>query len=142
MTLVICAGVPARQTLWAELLVRTIDEAKSALAQREGIRPKNIKFSVGFWTPVDASNHAEGATIGKWAQAHGFEGVVWTALKPSFRGAARAPTAEEVIDHLRGLEGDKRDVAEEYIRLAPRQIATPYRTAIENALGWTPTGLI
>jgi hypothetical protein len=44
--------------------------------------------------------------------------------------------------YLAGLQGLERDMAEEYIRLTPRQIATPYRKAIEGAFGWTPLGLL
>ena len=67
---------------------------------------------------------------------------MWTALKPKIGEEYRVATLGEVIGHLSGLEGTERDVAEEYIRLAPRQIVTPYRTAIEEALGWTASGLI
>jgi len=140
MTLVICAGAPACRTLWAALTVKTVDEARHALAQRESIESKNIKSSIGLWTRAEASSHAESAIIGHWAYARGFEGVVWTALKPRFGNVQRVPTVEEFINHLRRLEGARREIAEEYVRFAPRQIATPYRTAIEKALGWTPTG--
>ena len=46
------------------------------------------------------------------------------------------PTKEEVIGYLDALTGSDRTEAEEYVRLAPRQIVTAYRVAIEAELGW------
>ena len=40
--------------------------------------------------------------------------------------------------HLAGLVGDVRDRAEEYVRRAPAEIATPYRAEIERQLEWMP----
>lgn len=54
----------------------------------------------------------------------------------------RVPAVEEVIAHLKGLTDTALEAAEEYVRLAPRQIVTPYRSAIEQALGWTAKGLV
>jgi hypothetical protein len=142
ITLVICDGVPAVRTLWAVLDVETLEAAKQVLATREGVKLANIKYSIGWWSPTAASEHPGAAAIGQWAAGRDIRGVVWTALKPKMGEEYRTPTQEEVVQHLSGLQGTERDVAEEYIRLAPRQIMTPYRTAIEDALGWRPSGLI
>ena len=142
ITLVICNSAPATTMLWAVLDVLTLADAKDALAVREGVKPKNVQHSIGFWSPAANSDHLGVAAIGEWAQMRGFEGVVWTTLKPKIGNKYRTPTQQEVVDHLGGLEGLARETAEEYVRLAPRQIRTPYRIAIENALSWTPNGLV
>ncbi len=141
-TLVVCEGSPAIRTLWAALNAPDLESAKHALAEREGVKAENIKYSIGWWSPAGTSGHHGSEAIAKWAAERNLEGVVWTALKPRIAMVNRTPTEDEVIDHLRGLSGTEQEVAEEYIRLAPRQITTPYRTAIEDALGWTPSGLI
>jgi hypothetical protein len=122
--------------------VRTLDEARHALAAREGVKDANIKHSIGHWSVGSASDHYGSDGIGRWAEAAGVEGVVWTALKPKIGEDYRVPSEEEIINHLSGLVGTVRGAAEEYVRLAPRQVVTPYRGAIEKALGWTPLGLI
>lgn len=140
ITLVICDGAPAVTVLWATLNVKTLADAKQALASRESVSQTNIKYSIGWWSPASTSSHPETAAVGEWAGAREIEGVVWTALKPKIGDDYRMPTRDEVIRHLVGLEGVERTAAEDYIRLTPRQIMTPYRTAIEQALGWTATG--
>ena len=67
ITLVICDGVPASRTLWAILDVRTLDAARQALAAREGVKPANTKYSIGWWSPTGASEHLGTAAIGQWA---------------------------------------------------------------------------
>jgi len=62
---------------------------------------------------------------------------VWAALGPKFKGNDDVPTADQVIDHLRALQGRTREEAERYIRQAPAQIDTRYRREIEAALNWT-----
>lgn len=142
ITLVICEGRPAVKTLWVALDVQTLNDAKHALAEREGIKLDDIRYSIGYWSLAGASNHPAAAEIGRWAAERGIEGVLWTALKPKIGNEYRLPTQEEVIRHLRELRGIERDTAEEYIRHAPRQIATPYRKAIEETFGWTASGLL
>jgi hypothetical protein len=132
----------AVRTLWAALDVPSLEAAKQALAAREGISAANIRHSIGWWSPAGVSAHPGAPDITGWARERDIGGVVWTALKPKIADEYRVPTQEEVLSRLRALQGAERDVAEEYIRLAPRQIVTPYRTAIEDALGWTPSGLI
>lgn len=142
ITLVICDGRAAITVLWAALEAPTLDDAKRALAMREGIQPKNIRRSIGYWSPADVSEHTETSAIGRWAIDHAIHGVVWTALKPKIGDNYRVPTQEEVIRYLDALTGSDRADAEEYVRLAPRQIVTPYRTAIEAELGWTASGFL
>ncbi|MDX1217395.1 hypothetical protein GOL99_17845 [Sinorhizobium medicae] len=138
ITLVICEGAPTVTTLWARLDVSSVDAAKQALIAREGPQPKGI----GWWSPDGASKHYGVEVIGEWAKARGIDGVVWTALKPKIGDEYRTPAQGEVIAHLSGLQGLEREAAEEYVRLAPRQIVTPYRSEIEASLGWTATGLV
>lgn len=142
ITLVVCDGLPLVRTLWAALDVSTLNAAKQALAAREGVSTGNIKYSIGWWSPAGVSDHPGSALVSEWAAERDIEAVVWTALKPKLGIENRMPSQDEVLEHLSGLQGSEREVAEEYIRLAPRQIATTYRTAIEDALGWTPSGLV
>ena len=141
ITLVICKGVPETRTLWAELDVKTRNDAKVVLAVREGVKHVNINSSIGFWSSADNSGGIGATAIGLWATAQNFEGVVWTALKPRIAGVYRTPSQKEVIDHLRSLQDLDRDRAEEYIRFAPQQIQTQYRPAIEKEFSWKPKGL-
>ncbi len=142
ITLVICETAPAVTLLWTVLDVPTLEDAKQALARREGISADNIRNSIGYWSKTGSSRHLGVDAISTWAEAKGADEIVWTGLKPKMGNDYRIPAVEEVIDHLASLEGTARDAAEEYVRLAPRQIVTPYRTAIEGSLGWTATGLI
>ncbi|RVA06538.1 hypothetical protein EN938_05865 [Mesorhizobium sp. M7A.F.Ca.US.001.02.1.1] len=137
ITLVITPDAPPLRTLWVALSVKTLAEAKAVLAAREGISDANIKHSLGAWSAGGGSPHG----IGDWAAGKGLAHVVWTALKPKMGTEYRTPSIAEVLAHLTGLSGHDRDRAEEYVRMTPRQITTPYRAAIEQALGWTPQGL-
>lgn len=128
------------RTLWAALAVETLAEVKAALAAREGITAANIKRSIGAWSAGAEGGSPHG--IGEWAAGKGFAHVVWTALKPKIGTEYRMPSVAEVLAHLGALTGHDRGRAEEYVRMAPRQIATPHRAAIEETLGWTPQGLV
>jgi hypothetical protein len=142
ITLVVCDQSPAVKVLWAVLDVHTLDAAKRALAVREGVSEANIRHSIGWWSPNGVSAHRDAAAVGQWASGLDLQGVVWTALKPKMGNDYRVPGQDEVVRHLGGLQGAERETAEEYVRLAPRQIMTPYRSAVEAAFGWTATGLI
>ncbi len=118
-----------------------VEHARSALALREGIQSKYISQSVGHWSANSDSGHDEVAVIGNWAEQLGYKGVVWTALKPKFRGKYETPTSDEVLEYLcRDLTGNKLEKAKEYVRRTPAPIRTAYRDEIERVLGWTPIG--
>ena len=139
LTLVIADGAPQLPVLWTRLSVQSLDEAVHALAGREGIREKNARYSIGFWSPDRSSRREQTRVIGAWAAAQGIQAVVWTALKPGFpNGRGVVPSCEQALDHLRGLDTKAVASAEEYVRRTPAQIRTPYRTAIEKEFGWMP----
>ena len=136
ITLVIHASAEPVRSLWALMVVRTIDEAKRALAARERIIDNNMNEHIGCWSRGDADRACINE-IGAWATSRGIEHVVWTALPPKFNGTSDiCPTPEDVVTHLQKLRGPERDNAENYIRRTPAQIDTPYRKVIEARLGW------
>jgi hypothetical protein len=112
ITLVVTAGARPVPTLWVELAVDSLDGARKALGEREGVT--NPYQSIGCWDHRTRSAHQESETIARWAQPRGLDGVVWTALEPKFGGANRIPRCQEVIAYLAGLEGRKREEAEKY----------------------------
>jgi hypothetical protein len=137
ITLVIDRGSPTVTTLWVVLAVEDLDSAIECLAQREGIPVAHQERGIGFWSVDAASEHPESLQVGKWALRQDVTAVVWTALAPKFNDINRKPSELEVVKYLAALEGEKRQSAEEYVRRAPKQIATPYRRAIEETLGWS-----
>jgi hypothetical protein len=137
ITLVITKGARPLRTLWAPLVVKTMAEARRALADREGIAADNMARSIGGWSASDIS---EDLAVSEWAAAKGLTDVVWTALKPKFGKEYRVPSSAEVLAHLNALQGSDRERAEQYVRMTPRQITSTYRAVIEGELGWTPMG--
>ena len=113
-----------------------MEEARGALAKREGL-PSNK--NAAFWTCSDASGHPGAEHVEAWANKLGFAGVVWTGLPPKSPVTDQSndhPSIEDVISHLSGLKGHSANRAEEYVRRAPNQIATAYRTQIVEEFGW------
>lgn len=137
ITLVIERRAERVPVLWTRLTVGSVDAARRALADREGVCLSRNPRSIGHWSLEGASRHRESAGISEWARVKGADAVVWTALKPRFNNELVTPTREEVIGRLWSLEGPERSKAEEYVRKAPSQIRTAYREAIEVELGWT-----
>lgn len=135
ITLVIEETATPVRTLWAVMDTNNLQDAREALRQREG---KPISAHIAHWKTGE-NTPATIPQLAEWTQAHGIDAVIWTALPPKFAATDnRTPQIDEVLSHLRSLEGAKRDNAERYIRLAPRQIDTAYRRRIEAELGWTP----
>jgi hypothetical protein len=137
LTLVLVKGALALPVLWARLKVESLEQAIEVLADRENTPAKNV----GFWSAAKASNNDEVAVIADWARSRGVAVAVWTALQPGYRNKrGKALTSMQALDHLRGLKNAERHDAEDYVRRAPVQIATPYRALFEKELGWTPIG--
>ncbi len=133
ITLVIEPSARPVRALWAVMDAKDIDTAREELRQREGTSKKHIdSWSIGNQPPNCIS------VLEEWARARRLDGVVWTALPPKFKCEERTPTEEEVVQHLRQLKGTKHDLAEQYVRRAPRQIDTAYRRRIEAEFQWLP----
>lgn len=126
ITLVLHASAPASRAYWALLDVQTVEEAVEALRTRERI-PKTKAGAIARW----CTNEAPPSLIENlvtWAKTKQVDAVVWTALPPKFdKTEHRVPSAEDVVNYLRGRTGSVREIAERYVRRAPKQINTPYR---------------
>ncbi|MBU9218791.1 hypothetical protein KTD55_32545 [Burkholderia gladioli] len=138
MTLVICEGVAEVPTQWSLLDTADLQAAISALAEREGIKGR-VDTDIGFVDAWNKQTHGACASlIESWALANDLSGVVWTNLPCGFRRSRSVmPSGEEVLAHLRGLEGDAHEAARDYVVRAPREIDTAYRRLIEASLGWS-----
>lgn len=135
LTLVITDGAVPVTVLWSRMTVASLDDGIKNLSEREDAR----RAAIAFWSPDRSSAHDEASIVGEWAAARDFSSVIWTRLKPGFPCNRGEPlTHQQALDHLRGLAGDNRKNAEEYVRRAPDQVKTVYRTAIEAEFGWTP----
>ncbi|MGD1082184.1 MAG: hypothetical protein ABR881_28030 [Candidatus Sulfotelmatobacter sp.] len=136
MTLVIDPTASPVRLLWAHMLLPDLASAKRALKDREGITAKDWESKIGAWQRGEAAP-ANIPDLPKWADAHGLDAAIWTALPPKFGDREVSPTVDQVIEHLRGLKGTARDNAKQYVERAPRQIDTEYRRRIEAVFGWT-----
>jgi hypothetical protein len=141
ITLVLCPGVPRVRTCWTLLDLPDIDSAKQNLGLREYREATQnwIRENIGCWERASGIAYGvEAETIASWARERDLAGAVWTNLPCKFNHRNGVmPTAEQVIAYLRALKGEDRQKAEEYIRMAPAQIDTPYRKMIAQELGWT-----
>ena len=135
MTLVLVADAGPVPTLWARLRVAGMDEARKVLADRESTSCEHI----GYSEHGGARSSGIGAEeIAGWSERKGIDGAVWTALGPKWNDQDGArPTQDEIISFLRDRGPDS--AAAEYVRCAPRQVATRFRPAIEGALPWLRT---
>jgi len=133
---VICPGVAEVQVLWAYIAVDTLDAAREALREREGV-PSVQPECIGSWPEGPRSPFQ--ATLADWARAQGLDALVWTALPPRSRGHnQRKPSAEEALTYLRTLDPKRQAHARDYIQRTPMSIDTEYRRLIEETLNWRP----
>lgn len=135
ITLALTPGARPVRALWAIMDRDSLDEAREALGQREGISPEFRADHVGSWSEREPTPDLI-LDLKAWARAKAIEHVVWTALPTGMDRQGDVPPAGDVVAYLSGLTGALRDTAERYIRFAPRQVDTDYRRAIEGALGW------
>ncbi|RLK51082.1 hypothetical protein DFR31_0998 [Alkalispirillum mobile] len=136
ITLVLVQTESPVRSLWAVMDAADLASAKRELRKREGIPEKNEEKHIGAWSVGDPSP-ALIPGLAEWAVGHGIAHVVWTNLPPKFNGEETTPSAEQIVKYLASLTGAQREVAERYVRSAPKQIDTGYRRRIEAALQWT-----
>jgi hypothetical protein len=137
ITLVLDSKTPPVRSLWAVMDNTNVDAAKDSLRKRENI-PASKLNQIGSWIKNQPQPDLI-IELPKWAEAHGVDAVVWTALTAKFNGInGQRPNVDEVLNYLGSITGATRDAAELYIRRAPRQVDTPYRRRIEAKFQWTP----
>ncbi|CAI2718692.1 hypothetical protein [Nitrospina watsonii] len=114
--------------------------ARRQLADREGCGIEHIGVMTAAGRTESALPPALLVILKMWMESKNLSGVVWTELPCGFKAnPGHLPAIEDVCAYLEGLiERGEHENAEEYIRKAPRQIVTPYRSAIEQRFGWTP----
>ena len=113
-------------TYWNFMDVESIKEARENLQNREGCL--NLKPIGYFDINSYQSQSFEILNIIKtWVKQKDFSGVIWTDLSPTI-------SLDEVIPHLKSLQGDPYVKAKEYILNTPKQINTPMREKIEKSL--------
>ena len=136
LTLVVTPGAVCVTTLWSFLDYPTGESARAALRQREGCRLRDA----GIWPAVDASRWFCADVIGEWAESHGFDHVIWTALPPKFdhQDGVPPPSAQAAIEYLASRDPKVRQDADGYVRRAPKQVRTLFRAAFEEHFGWRP----
>ncbi len=137
ITLVLIETERVVPSLWVVMQCEDLAAAVEALRYREGIPQRNVDRHVCRWSAGQVSPKLI-PSLSQWAEGYGLDHVIWTGLPPKFSGTEITPTAEQVVDYLKVLTGEARDLAEYYVRKAPRQIATQYRQSIEAALQWNP----
>lgn len=141
ITLVLDEEAEPVQLLWAVMAVADVEAAKRALGKRESIPARARESRVGAWRTGDPVPKSV-LSLPEWAHTHGIDAVIWTALGPQYTKQGESeptrerPPIEWVLSYLRGLEGQRRDDAEEYFRCAPPQMNTEYRRRVEAEIGW------
>lgn len=136
LTLVIVPGKPEVRSLWTLMSSASIEEARSNLAEREGIT-KDIEKKIAVWR-ADGSTDESNRTVAQWARQHELSAALWTALPAKFNKVERCPSEVEAVDYLRNLPYERRRIAEEYVRRTPKQVDTDFRRIFEREFGWTP----
>lgn len=129
----ICLGARPVDVLWARLGPTSLGQACDDLSRREGI-PEHRTDGIGTLLVRD-DDGVEG--LSRWAVERGLDALIWTALPPRFQNIEnRIPSAGEAISYLTNRRAENRTHARDYIQQVPEQIATRYRMAFAEQLGW------
>ncbi|CCG53713.1 Protein of unknown function [Flavobacterium indicum GPTSA100-9 = DSM 17447] len=145
LTLVITENGTFNKTFYTFANMKlTFEEAIENLRKREGCNKKDI----GFYKAETDEFHCEDfkfkEEIRNWSSEKKIKNIIWTDLpeKWSFNNEKDETVnvnPNERIEYLKNLAGKKKELAEKYIRNAPKQVKTKYRNLIEQELDWTPT---
>ena len=142
LTLVITPNGTEVPTLYSVSSFDTIDLAVLNLAVREGSGRKSIGYynkTKDEFSPIEFSFKEN---IKNWIQTTDFDAVIWTNLPENWeirnekKVVIKTINPNDRLEYLQNLKGSESDLAEEYIRNTPKQIATTYRNQIIEVLGW------
>ena len=138
LTLVIDERCESEVTTLHVLSQRTeLPPAIADLQAREGTSADDIGFcevAAGRFAPNALSRHPKSCErIRAWAQAKGFDAVIWAALARRFKDAVRIPfSPAAALNYLNGLPPPTKEKALAYIHNAPQQTMTPFRCLLLN----------
>ena len=96
ITLVIDPTASPVRLLWAHMLSPDLASAKQALRDREGITAKEWEPMIGAWQH-GAPAPAIIPDLERWADAHGLDAAIWTALGPKLDNREASPQAPREI---------------------------------------------
>ncbi|SDS50975.1 hypothetical protein SAMN05216503_3290 [Polaribacter sp. KT25b] len=142
LTLVITSEGTEVLTLYTLSTYKVLEEAVLNLAVREGSGRKSIGYYDKTSDDFMPEKFQFKTKIREWIHKTNFDAVIWTNLgekwKIEEKVNERLISPEKRIEYLREFKGNKKALAEEYIRKTPIQIRTKYRKLIEKELNWTP----
>jgi len=129
-------GVPVA-TRFAPSAFTNLNDAIANLREREGTSSERIGYvNLVADTERDYSRrHHPVASddIKAWAQANGWQAVIWTALISNFESEGRPPfSVPAAVAYVNGLTGEAKARALEYLQRAPAEVDTPVRRAFLN----------
>lgn len=142
ITLVIVQSAKVVRSLWCIMEVDDLSKAKTALSKREGIHRENIAKHIGVCEAGKQTNDSVKSIINDWALNLKLDAVIWTNLPPKFGEKEIDPSAKQLISYFEKLDINKRRLAENHIRMTPKQIDTKYRRLFEKRFGWSAYGQI
>lgn len=144
LTLVITPNGTDVPTLYSVSSFDSLDLAVLNLKKREGTVKENIgyydKTKDEFFPPNFPIKEKD--NIKNWIQTTDFDAVIWTNLPENWeirneeKVVIKTINPNDRLEYLQNLKGSESDLAEEYIRNTPKQIATKYRKKIMETLGW------
>ena len=124
-------GVPVK-TRYVESGSGTLGQAIEDLRKREG----TSKSMIGVVSQTINIPKSGSDTIKGWADEHKWDAMIWTGLPSNFEDIKNVPfTVENGLTYLRGLAGEKKGKAREYIDRAPEEVVTPLRRELATK-GW------
>ncbi|MDB5610683.1 MAG: hypothetical protein JWP25_7583 [Bradyrhizobium sp.] len=117
-----------------------LNKAIDNLRLREGMpTTKGVGFidlQSGRVSPTALQRHPQAVqTIKAWAGALGYGGAIWTALASNFRESEKTDqpfSLEAGIRYLEARDDPTLAAALNYIRQAPAEVRTPFRTAVNK----------
>lgn len=115
---------------------RDLEDAICDLRTREGTVVRRIGY-VDLVSGSQRSNimPAAGNLVRKWALDNGFDAVIWTDLPSNFEEKIKKPLSlNSAVEYLHALSEDAVAGAREYISKAPKEINTPLRQRLQDAL--------
>ena len=145
LTLVLFPAGVTRSTYWAISSLKSLDDARANLADREGSPVNAIHFC--YRDPANQQRRQYGdplvtSTVDDWLLAQqGLDVAIWTGLDSNWQSERGTDySVDDAIRYLSGLEGSELEAAREYVTHAPPQIDTPVRQAM-RARGWQDVAL-